>query len=75
MEQISLYFKNELSNNFSIDSSTHKIFNSSSKHLSNFFENSKFIVSPKKQENINTNTTKEKTVINSVKRSFKNKKK
>ena len=75
MEQISLYFKNELSNNYPIDSSNHKIFNSSSKHLSNFFENSKFIVSPKKQENINTNTTKEKTVINSVKRNFKNKKK
>ena len=71
MEQISEYFKEELCYNYHIEPSYHKIFNSSSKPSSKCFQNSKFVISPKKEEGLNTSSTNDKTVIiYSVKRNY-----
>ena len=75
MEQITEYFKEELCSNSPIESSFHKIFNSSSKPSSKCFQNSKFVISPKKEEGLNTSSTDDKTIICSVKISSKNKRK
>ena len=75
MEQITEYFKEELCSNSPIESSFHKIFNSSSKPSSKCFQNSKFVISPKKEEGLNTSSTDDKTIICSVKISNKNKRK
>ena len=64
MEQISLYFTEEICNIFPNESSNHKLFNSSSKVLSKSFQPSKFVISPKKEECVNANSTNEKTSIN-----------
>ena len=75
MEQITEYFKEELCSNSPIESSFHKIFNSSSKPSSKCFQNAKFVISPKKEEGLNTSSTDDKTIICSVKISNKNKRK
>ena len=64
MEQISLYFTEEICNIFPNESSNYKLYNSSSKVLSKSFQPSKFAISPKKEEFINANSTNEKTSIN-----------
>ena len=64
MEQISLYFTEETCNIFPNESSSHKLFNSSSKILSKSFQPSKFVISPKKEECVIANSTNEKTSIN-----------
>ena len=75
MDKLSLCFNEELCNNLQIDSSYQKLFNSSSKALSKCFQSSKFVISPKKDEAINRNSTNERTVIYSIKRSGNKKKK
>ena len=74
MEKISLYFANETCNIFPIESSYHKVFNSSSKILSKTFQPSKFVISPRKEECINANSTNEKSLKYSKKNSINNKK-
>ena len=74
MEKISLYFANETCNIFPIESSYHKVFNSSSKILSKSFQPSKFVISPRKEECINANSTNEKSLKYSKKNSINNKK-
>ena len=64
MEQISLYFTEEICNIFPNESSNYKLYNSSSKVLSKSFQPSKFAISPKKEEFVNSNSTNEKTSIN-----------
>ena len=74
MEQISEYLKEEFCSNSPIESSFYKNFNSSSKPSSKIFQNSKFVISPKKEESLNTSSIEDKTIICSVKIS-KNKRK
>ena len=75
MDKLSLYFNEELCCNLQIDPSYLKLFNSSSKALSKGFKSSKFVISPKKDEAMNRNSTNERTVIYSIKRSYNKKKK
>ena len=74
MEKLSLYFNEELFCNLQNNSSSQKLFNSSSKTLSKCFKSSKFVISPKKDEVIKRNSTNERTVIYSIKRSYNKKK-
>ena len=69
-----IYFANETCNIFPIESSYHKVFNSSSKILSKTFQPSKFVISPRKEECINANSTNEKSLKYSKKNSINNKK-
>ena len=75
MDKLSLLFNEDFCFNSQIESSSQKIFNSSSKALSKSIQTSKFIISPKKDEASNSNSTNERTKIYSVKRSYNNKKK
>ena len=75
MDKLSLLFNEEFAINSPIESSCQKIFNSSSKALSKSIQTSKFVISPKKDEASNGNSTNERTIIYSVKRSYNNKKK
>ena len=75
MDKLSLLFTEDFSFNSPIESTSQKIFNSSSKALSKSIKISKFVISPKKDEVSNENSTNERTLIYSVKRSYNNKKK
>ena len=50
MDKLSLLFNEDFCFNSQIESSSQKIFNSSSKALSKSIQTSKFIISPKKDE-------------------------
>ena len=75
MDKLSLLFNEDFCFNSQIESFSQTIFNSSSKALSKSIQTSKFIISPKKDEVSNGNSTNERTKIYSVKRSYNNKKK
>ena len=75
MDKLSLLFNEDFSVNSPIESSSQKIFNSSSKALSKSIKTSKFVISPKKDKESNGHSTNERTIIYSVKRNYNNKKK
>ena len=73
---MSLNIQHELYENLSFDSSYHVKFNfNSSSEQSNFCDNLKFVISPKKAENEKINAAQKKSTLNSIKKNNKNKKK
>ena len=75
MNNLSLFYNEDLCYTLQFESSFNKNNNYSSKAFSNYLQSSKFIISPKKLDAKNRNSTKENSAIYSPKRNLNNKKK